>query len=144
MAQFNLLIKNVPESVIEGRITRKGKIEHVFHTFGGIHMFFIQVQFRLTSGKEYYDAVAQVIPEAEGERDSQTRWAYTEQAHSMSLHQCTKGPSYAPVRHTLRRRMLPILPLQPPPQAENLDGLFPIFRLRRSTPLEAEDPRALG
>lgn len=32
-------------------------------------MLFIEVKYRLTSGKEYYDAVAQVIAEADGECD---------------------------------------------------------------------------
>lgn len=34
-------------------------------------MLFIEVKYRLASGKEYYDAVAQVIAEADGEGDSQ-------------------------------------------------------------------------
>lgn len=66
MAEFQLLIKNTPGSIIEGRLTKKGRIEYLFRAFGGIAMLFIEVKYRLASSKEYLDAVAQVIAEADG------------------------------------------------------------------------------
>lgn len=66
VAEFKLLIINTPESVIEGRITTKGRIEYLFMAFGSLAMLFIEVKYRLNTGDEFLDAVAQVIAEADG------------------------------------------------------------------------------
>lgn len=59
------MIKNTPESIIEGRLTSHGRIEYLFLAFGGIILLFIEVKYNLPDGKQYLDAVAQVIAEAD-------------------------------------------------------------------------------
>lgn len=66
------MIKNTPESIIEGRLTSRGRIEYLFRAFGGIALLFIEVKYNLMDGKEYLDAVAQVIAEADGKTPSRT------------------------------------------------------------------------
>lgn len=66
VAEFKLLIINSPESVIEGRITTKGRIEYLFKAFGSLAIVFIEVKYCLNTGDEFLDAVAQVIAEADG------------------------------------------------------------------------------
>ncbi|KAL0635170.1 hypothetical protein Q9L58_005895 [Maublancomyces gigas] len=63
VALFKLLVRNTPESIIEGRLPTKVRIEHL-HAFGVVAILFIQVKFMLKTGKEYLDTVAQVIAEA--------------------------------------------------------------------------------
>lgn len=66
VAEFKFLIKNSPESIIEGRITRKGRVEYLFKAFGCYLMVFIETkQGYLSGGSEYMDAVAQAIAEAD-------------------------------------------------------------------------------
>lgn len=60
------MIKNMPESTIEGRLISLGRIEYLFQVFGGIALLFIEVKYNLTDGKEYLDAVARVIAQANG------------------------------------------------------------------------------
>lgn len=60
------MIKNTPESIIEGRLTSRGCIEYLVRAFGGIALLFIKVKYNLTDDKEYLDAVAPVIAEADG------------------------------------------------------------------------------
>jgi hypothetical protein len=61
-----LTIRNVPESVIQGRISTRGRIEYHFLVFGELSLLVIEVKFRLGTGDERLNAIAQVIAECDG------------------------------------------------------------------------------
>jgi hypothetical protein len=61
-----LTIRNVPESVIQGRIPTRGRIEYHFLVFGELSLLVIEVKFRLATGDERLNAIAQVIAECDG------------------------------------------------------------------------------
>lgn len=66
VALFKLQVRNTPKSIIEGHLISNGGIKHLFQAFGDLVMLFIEVKFILKTGKEYLDAVAQMIAEALG------------------------------------------------------------------------------
>jgi hypothetical protein len=67
VAQFGFAFRNLPESIIDGRVTTRGKIEYHFKAFGSIAALFIEVKLKIGSGKERMDAIAQVIAECDGQ-----------------------------------------------------------------------------
>jgi hypothetical protein len=67
IAVFGFAFRNLPESAIKGRITTKGRVEHYFQTMGSIAVFFLEIKYRIGSGKERLDAIAQVIAECDGQ-----------------------------------------------------------------------------
>jgi hypothetical protein len=66
VALFSGLLFNTPESLLEGRMTPKGRIEYQFKTYGGITVVFIQVKLEMGNLKERLDIFAQVIAERDG------------------------------------------------------------------------------
>ncbi|KAI9772380.1 MAG: hypothetical protein M1839_002459 [Geoglossum umbratile] len=62
---FSGLIYNTPESMLEGKIASKGRIEYQFKTFGGVTVLFIEVKLSIGSLRERLDCIAQVIAEAD-------------------------------------------------------------------------------
>lgn len=64
--QFRLLITNVPECIIPGRITKRGRIEYQFKVCGTLTMLFVEIKFHITDGCERLNAIAQIIAEADG------------------------------------------------------------------------------
>jgi hypothetical protein len=67
VAQFGFAFRNLPESILDGRVTTRGKIEYYFKAFGSIAALFIEVKLEIGSGKERMDAIAQVIAECDGQ-----------------------------------------------------------------------------
>ena len=63
---FSGLLLNTPETVLDSRITTKGRIEYHFKTYGGVTIVFIEVKLVLGSATERLDCVAQVIAECDG------------------------------------------------------------------------------
>src|ERR1700722_7565713 len=66
IAIFDFAFRNLPEWIIEGRITSKGRIEYYFRAFGSISVVFIEVKFAIGDTEERLDAVAQIIAECDG------------------------------------------------------------------------------
>jgi len=62
---FSGLIYNTPESLLEGRIASKGRMEYQFKAFGGITVLFVEVKLNIGSLSERLDCIAQVIAEAD-------------------------------------------------------------------------------
>ena len=63
---FSGLLFNTPETVLEGRLTTRDRIEYHFRTYGGITVVFIEVKLELGSSTEHLNFVAQVITECDG------------------------------------------------------------------------------
>ena len=72
MGLFSGLIYNTPESLLEGRIASKGRMEYQFKAFGGITVLFVEVKLNIGSLSERLDCIAQVIAEADGTFNSLT------------------------------------------------------------------------
>jgi hypothetical protein len=67
IAIFGSVVRNRPESIIEGRITTEGRMEYLIKTIGSIAVLFIEMKLNIGSDKERLDAVAQVIAECVGQ-----------------------------------------------------------------------------
>jgi hypothetical protein len=65
VAQFGSSIRNTPESLMNGRITTRGKIEYHFKTFGALTIVFVEVRLKIGSIEERINAIAQVIAECD-------------------------------------------------------------------------------
>lgn len=65
VAQLNLLIKNTPESIMQGRITTKGRVEYQFKVCGALTILFVEVKMQLDGDDDQLNAIAQVIAEAD-------------------------------------------------------------------------------
>jgi len=65
VALFSGVLLNTPETLLEGRITTKGRIEYQFKTFGGITVVFIEVKLNLGNSTERINFFAQVIAECD-------------------------------------------------------------------------------
>lgn len=66
VAQLSLLIKNTPESVMQGCIATKGRVEYQFKVCGALTILFLEVKLQLGSNADQLNAIAQVIAEADG------------------------------------------------------------------------------
>ena len=66
MALFSGIVLNSPETILEGRITTKGRIEYQFQTYGGVTVVFIEVKLETGGFAERLNCVAQVIAECDG------------------------------------------------------------------------------
>jgi len=66
VALFSGLLFNTPETLLEGRITTKGRIEYQFKTYGGITVVFIEVNLDIGNSTERLNCFAQVIAECDG------------------------------------------------------------------------------
>ena len=61
---FGFAFRNMPESIIKGRITTKGRMKYYFKMIDSITALFIETKTR--SCKGHLDAIAQVIAECDG------------------------------------------------------------------------------
>jgi hypothetical protein len=61
---FGFAFRNLPESIIKGHITTKGRVEYCFTMIGPIAVLVMEV--KIGSGKEHLNAIAQVIAECNG------------------------------------------------------------------------------
>ena len=66
MALFSGLVCNTPETILEGRLTTKGRIEYQFLTCGGVTVVFIEMKLEIGGSTERLNCVAQVIAECNG------------------------------------------------------------------------------
>jgi len=66
VALFCGLLANVPETLLEGRMTTKGRIEYQFNACGGITVVFIEVKIEIGNTAERLNHFAQVIAECDG------------------------------------------------------------------------------
>ena len=66
MALFSGLIYNTPESILEGRITTRGRIEYQFKMYGGVTIILIEVKLEIGGFTEHLNCVGQVIAECDG------------------------------------------------------------------------------
>jgi hypothetical protein len=57
---------NTPETILEGRLATKGRIEYQFNTLGGITVVFIEVKLEIGNATEHLNCLAQVIAECDG------------------------------------------------------------------------------
>ncbi|KAF8219873.1 hypothetical protein L208DRAFT_1337115 [Tricholoma matsutake] len=63
IAVFGCAFRNLPESMLQGHITNRGRVEYFFKSFGAIAFLVIEVTLNIGSGQERLDAIAQVIAE---------------------------------------------------------------------------------
>jgi len=66
VALFSGLLFNTPETLLEGKITSKGRIEYQFTIYGGITVVFIEAKLDIGSSTERLNCFAQVIAECDG------------------------------------------------------------------------------
>jgi len=66
VALFSGLLFNIPETILEGKLTTKGRIEYQFTTYGGVTVVFIEVKLDIGSLTERLNCFAQVIAECDG------------------------------------------------------------------------------
>jgi hypothetical protein len=66
VALFSGHLLNTPETILEGRLTTKGRIEYQFQTYGAINVVFIEVKLEIGGQSERLNFVAQVIAECDG------------------------------------------------------------------------------
>jgi len=62
---FGSSFRNTPESLMTGRITRKGRIEYHLRTFGIITVVFMEVNLKISNDQARLKAIAQVIAECD-------------------------------------------------------------------------------
>ena len=67
--QFNFMLRNNPETMMDGRIGTQGCIEYLFQTFGVVAVLFIEMKLKVGNDVERLNSIAQVI--AECDRKSQ-------------------------------------------------------------------------
>jgi hypothetical protein len=67
VAEFGFSFRNLPELIIEGRMTTKGRIEYYFKAFGSVSIVFVEVTLKVGDLEERLNAIAQVIAESDGE-----------------------------------------------------------------------------
>jgi hypothetical protein len=60
------MLRNNPETIIEGCIGTKGHIEYFFKAFGTIAILFIEMKLKVGNDMERLKAIAQVIVESDG------------------------------------------------------------------------------
>ncbi|KIL59239.1 hypothetical protein M378DRAFT_1068410 [Amanita muscaria Koide BX008] len=63
VAPFGSSIRNTPESLMNGRITTRGKIVYHFKTFGILTVVFVEAKLKIGSTEDRLNAIAQVIAE---------------------------------------------------------------------------------
>lgn len=71
---FRRKVTNLPEELMQGGVTTRGRIEHQFMVFGAIAVVFIEVKKGLLSGQNRLDQVAQVMAEADGTNHAHTHY----------------------------------------------------------------------
>jgi hypothetical protein len=64
--QFIFMLRNEPETVMEGQIGTKVRIEYFFKTFGVTAILCIEMNLKIGNDAERLDAIAQVIAKCDG------------------------------------------------------------------------------
>jgi len=64
--QFTFMLRNNPETMIDGRIGTQGRIEYFFQTFGAVAILFIEMKLKVGNDVERLKAIAQVIADCDG------------------------------------------------------------------------------
>ncbi|KAF8535858.1 hypothetical protein BDD12DRAFT_750529 [Trichophaea hybrida] len=65
VAKFGMLIRNTPETMIQGRITTQGRIEYQFRSFDSLIVLFIELKMFVGDLNERMNAIAQVLAEGD-------------------------------------------------------------------------------
>jgi len=60
------MLRNNPETIIEGRNDTQGCIEYFFQAFGAIAILFIEMELKVGNDADRLKAIAQVIAESDG------------------------------------------------------------------------------
>jgi hypothetical protein len=63
---FSGTLLNTPETIMDGRLATKGRIEYQYRAFGGVTILLIEVKLEIGSFTERLNCVAQVIAECDG------------------------------------------------------------------------------
>ncbi|KAF8622535.1 hypothetical protein AX15_006941 [Amanita polypyramis BW_CC] len=72
--QFTFMLRNKPETMIDGRIGTQGRIEYFFKTFGAVAVLCIEMKLKVGNDDERLKIIAQVIAECDGcDLDNYTR-----------------------------------------------------------------------
>ena len=66
VALFRLTIRNAPESMMPGRIAKKGRVEHQFVVLHEFSILVIEMKLSIGTDMNYHDAIGQVITECDG------------------------------------------------------------------------------
>lgn len=64
------MLRNNPETIIDGRIGTRGRIEYHFKAFGAIAILCIEMKLGVGNEEERLKAIAQVIAECDGKPDT--------------------------------------------------------------------------
>jgi len=67
---FTFVLRNQPETTIEGRIGKTGRIEYFFKTFGVVAILCVELKLKIGNDDERLAAIAQVIAECDGKLDA--------------------------------------------------------------------------
>ena len=60
------MLRNKPETIIDGRIGTQGRIEYFFKTFGAVAVLCIEMKLKVGNDDERLKIIAQVIAECDG------------------------------------------------------------------------------
>jgi hypothetical protein len=60
------MLRNKPETIIDGRIGTRGRIEYFFKTFGAVAVLCIEIKLVVGNDEERLKVIAQVIAECDG------------------------------------------------------------------------------
>ena len=63
------MLRNNPETIIEGRIGTRGRIEYFFKAFGAVAILYVEAKLKIGNDAERLDAIAQVIAQCDSEPD---------------------------------------------------------------------------
>ena len=64
--QFTSILRNNPETIIDGHISTKGHIEYFFKIFGVIAILCVEWKLRKGNNVEHLDEIAQIIAKLDG------------------------------------------------------------------------------
>ena len=60
------MLRNKPETIIDGRIGTQGRIEYFFKTFGAVAVLCIEMKLKVGNDDKRLKIIAQVIAECDG------------------------------------------------------------------------------
>ena len=67
IAQFGFKFRNLPESIIKGRLPTRGRMQYYFRAFGRISILVVEAKFEIRNIPARFDTIAQVIAECDGQ-----------------------------------------------------------------------------
>jgi hypothetical protein len=102
VALFSGLLFNTPETLLEGKMTTKGRIEYQFKTYGGITVVFIEVKLNIGNETELLNCFAQVIAECDGMAPDALRCGYKLTFYSLRLVELSKWVQHTYFGDTVR------------------------------------------